>query len=252
MREQVYAGLEQGCRLISGASEGARLVELTGVQGAVVPAAPERSVLNAATYESADALREAYDQLAAAYADIEAQWTVWVHFDDDEAAALLSERGHVLDAQPEAMARPLADPPARPQLEHWSTEESIEEVAAINDSAYGYDGSFRRALSGLAGEGLFVYVARVEGEPAGGLIAVDGASNTDIGWVAVLPQARGRGLSRKLLAHALADAAERGQRSSTLVATKLGRPVYERLGYRGLGTLQMWERRRARSLSGAT
>jgi GNAT superfamily N-acetyltransferase len=75
-------------------------------------------------------------------------------------------------------------------------------------------------------------------------MTVDDDWNTDIAWVAVEPEARGRGLSGKLLAHALADAAERGQRTSTLVSTKLGRPVYERLGFRALGRLQMWERRR--------
>ena len=68
-------------------------------------------------------------------------------------------------------------------------------------------------------------------------------SNTDIGWVAVLPEARGGGLSGKLLSHALADAADRGQQTSTLVATRLGRPVYERVGYRRVGPLQMWEQR---------
>ena len=61
--------------------------------------------------------------------------------------------------------------------------------------------------------------------------------------VAVVPEARGRGLSGKLIAHSLADAVERGQQTSTLVATKLGRPVYERLGFRALGVLEMWERR---------
>jgi predicted GNAT family acetyltransferase len=61
--------------------------------------------------------------------------------------------------------------------------------------------------------------------------------------VAVLPEARGQGLSGKLIAHALADAVDRGVTTSTLVATPLGRPVYERLGFRGLGVLEMWERR---------
>jgi predicted acetyltransferase len=61
--------------------------------------------------------------------------------------------------------------------------------------------------------------------------------------VAVLPEARGHGISGKLMAHGLADAVERGARTSTLVATKLGRPVYERLGYRELGALEMWELR---------
>jgi predicted acetyltransferase len=61
--------------------------------------------------------------------------------------------------------------------------------------------------------------------------------------VAVVPEARGHGIAGKLLAHALADAAERGLETSTLVATNLGRPVYERLGYRQFGALEMWERR---------
>jgi GNAT superfamily N-acetyltransferase len=72
----------------------------------------------------------------------------------------------------------------------------------------------------------------------------DHGTNSDLEWVAVVPEARGRGLSGKLLAHALADAAERGLLTTTLVASPLGRPVYERAGYRPLGALQMWERRR--------
>ena len=75
------------------------------------------------------------------------------------------------------------------------------------------------------------------------LMIVDHEGNADVEWVAVVPEARGKGLAGRLLAHALADAAARGVETTTLVATKLGRPVYERLGYRPLGNLQMWERR---------
>jgi hypothetical protein len=42
----------------------------------------------------------------------------------------------------------------------------------------------------------------------------------------------------------VAEAGERGRLTTTLVATKLGRPVYDRLGYRDFGALQMWERRK--------
>jgi GNAT superfamily N-acetyltransferase len=243
--ERVQSSLGHACRLIAGASDGARLFERDGVLAAVVPVAPERSVVNAATYAHPKALHGAYDELAAAYDDIGAQWTVWVHPDDGEPAALLRERGHVLDAQPEAMARALDDPPGRPQLEDWTAEGSMKDVGVLNDLAYGYGNhSFRHALSGISGDEVRVYVACVHGKPAGCLMTVDDDWNTDIAWVAVEPEARGRGLSGKLLAHALADAAERGQRTSTLVSTKLGRPVYERLGFRALGRLQMWERRR--------
>jgi predicted acetyltransferase len=63
--------------------------------------------------------------------------------------------------------------------------------------------------------------------------------------VATIPEARGRGLAGTLLGHALADARERGLETSSLVATKAGRPLYERLGYRGVGAVEMWERRRS-------
>jgi GNAT superfamily N-acetyltransferase len=230
--------------LVGGASEDAACFEREGVLAAVVPVAAERSVVNAATYEHPDALRDAYHDLAAAYEQIGGQWTVWVHHDDAQTAALLAERGHVLDSQPEAMARTLASPPSRPPLEGWTAEGSMEDVGRLNDAAYGYAGSLRRALGGVAGDGLRVYVCPANDKPVGCLVTLDDGSNTDIDFVAVRPEARGRGLSGKLLAHALADAADRGQETSTLVATTIGRPVYERLGYRALGALQMWERRR--------
>jgi ribosomal protein S18 acetylase RimI-like enzyme len=60
--------------------------------------------------------------------------------------------------------------------------------------------------------------------------------------VAVVPEARGRGIARKLLGHALADAAERGNETATLIATPLGYPVYQRAGFEPLERVSMWER----------
>jgi len=245
--DAAYAALTHFLRVLSRGSEGARLIEREGVVAAVIPAAPERSVLNSVTYEHADGLGDGYDEIAAAYESIGAQWTVWVRHGDADAATLLAKRGHVLDAEPEAMGRSLADPPERPELDvAWTDRGSLRELAEVNDLAYGYgDDSFAKTLRGISIDDGVIYVARAGGDPVGCLLMSDHGSNSDVEWVAVAPEARGRGLSGKLLAHALADAAERGLETSTLVSTKLGRPVYERLGYRGLGSLQMWERRRA-------
>ena len=247
MLEAVYASLAAWMGMVARGSEGAHLVERDGVRAAVVPVCPERSVINSVTYEHPDGLRAAYDEIAAAYEAAGAHWTVWVRPQDADATALLAERGHVLDAEPEAMARTLEAPPERPELEvDWTDQGSMADVGALNDLAYDHDDdSFAKALAGISVDSGAVYVARSGGRPVGCLLAVDHGANTDIEWVAVLPEARGRGLSGKLLAHALADAAERGQETSTLVATMLGRPVYERLGFRGVGAIQMWERRRA-------
>jgi GNAT superfamily N-acetyltransferase len=76
------------------------------------------------------------------------------------------------------------------------------------------------------------------------VVVWDHGDDCEVAWVATLPEARGRGVSKQLMARALADARERGQLTTTLVATKLGRPVYERVGYRDFGAIQMWERRK--------
>src|SRR5688500_14318674 len=117
MLDTVYQALSHGLGNLSGASEGARLLERDGVVALLVPATPDRSVVNSVTYASTERLRDAYDEIATAYDEIGAAWTVWVRHGDHATAELLGERGHVLDAEPEAMARTLEDPPARPELE---------------------------------------------------------------------------------------------------------------------------------------
>ena len=205
-------------------------------------------MVNSVVYESPGALAAAYDEIAAAYDEIGAKWTVWVHDGDSETTALLERAGHVLDANPTAMALDLgAAPggaPAGERARGLDRGRVITEMGAINDRAYSFGGdSFSPALAQLPDGAVQLYVAHDAGEPVACTAIIDTDSNTEVQMVAVVPEARGRGLSSKLIAHALADAGERGQRTSTLVATKLGRPVYERLGFQALGVLEMWERR---------
>jgi ribosomal protein S18 acetylase RimI-like enzyme len=245
--DRVVESMFHWYRLMGGASEGARAVERDGVLASVVPAAPERAVVNAVLYRSAEGLEAAYDDVAGAYGEIGAKWTVWVPPGDQEAARLLEARGHVLDAEPMAMARELDDVerPSAEELPEWTAEGSLEEVGQVNDRAYSFGtDSFSRALRTLPDGVAGIYVARDGGEPFGCLVAVDHGGNTEIQMVAVLPRARGRGIAGKLLRHALADAAERGMESSTLIATKMGYPTYERAGFRPLERMSMWERAR--------
>jgi GNAT superfamily N-acetyltransferase len=226
---------------------GGRALERDGVLAALSPAAPERAVVNSVIYESADDLAAAYDEIAAAYAEIGAIWTVWVPSHDREAAALLEGAGHFLDAEPVVMSADLtagSERPAEDALDDWTSDGDPALVGPLNDRAYDFGtDSFTRTFAGIRSDELRVYVARLGGEPAGCLTITDHDRNADVEMVAVAPEARGHGIAGKLLGHALADAAERGLETSTLVATRLGRPVYERLGYRAFATLQMWERR---------
>jgi ribosomal protein S18 acetylase RimI-like enzyme len=246
MLEVTLASMRRWFRLVTGASPGARPLELEGVHASVVPAVPERSVVNSVLYDDADRLAAAYGEIAAAYAEIGAAWTVWVPAGDERAAAMLEAAGHVLDGDPALMSVDLSrvERPAPDALEDWTAEGDPAVVGPLNDRAYAFDtDSFTRAFASLPADEMTTYVARLDGRPAGCLVIVDHDGNADVEMVAVVPEARGRGIAGALLGHALADAAERGLETSTLVATKLGRPVYERLGYRRFGTLHMWERR---------
>jgi GNAT superfamily N-acetyltransferase len=212
-----------------------------------VPVAPERSFLNAVLYERPEALAAAYNEVAAAYNEIGAAWTVWVPPADREASALLERAGHVLDTTPDLMGRELpgVERPPGGALSGWTRDGALADVASVNDRAYGFgQRSFGKALRGLPEGAARAYTVHEDGEPVASVMVVDHEGNADVELVAVIPRARGRGLSRKLLAHALADAAERGCETTTLIASTMGRPVYERLGYAPLGQLHMWERRR--------
>jgi GNAT superfamily N-acetyltransferase len=228
-------------------SETGRVVERDGLLAVITAGTPDRSVFNSVIYERPEALAETLDELAVTYDEAGVRaWTVWVPDSDTGSARLLEGAGHRLDANPVAMVLELAEL-AEPELGDldWDANADADEVGRINDLAYGDEtGVFGRGI-GRPPPGTFRwYRARLDGDVAAVLGTLDHEGDCGIYWVATLPEARGRGLAGRLLHGALAEARERGCDISTLEATMLGRPVYARLGYREVGTLQMWERRR--------
>jgi GNAT superfamily N-acetyltransferase len=244
--EALHASMRHWHRIVGDSSEGGGALERDGVIAALVPAARERSFINAVVYEDNAALAAAYAEVAAAYAEFDAKWTVWVHHGDVATKELLERNGHVLDGVPYAMGLDLiARPPQRPSDEEqptWTASGDPADVGAINDRAYPFGGdSISRALSRSPHDDVRLYVAHDQGEPVACTATIDTDGNSEVQMVAVVPEARGRGLAGKLIAHSLADAIERGATTSTLVATQLGYPVYEKLGFEPLGVLEMWE-----------
>ena len=229
------------------AASGGRAVELDGVVAGVTPSVPERSLPNSVVYESEEALAAALNELAEMYeqAGVRA-WTVWVPEHHERARALLSDAGHVLDATPAAMIANLDEvEPPRPDDPEPEPRPMLEDLGRINDLAYGSGDVFARMVGQGPADPSFTYLARLDGEPAASVVSQDHAGDCSIWLVATIPAARGRGLAAGLMRRALADGKARGCDVTTLQATALGRPIYERLGYRSLGTVEMWERRRS-------
>jgi len=246
--ERVLESMREYHRIMCASAPGGRLLEFDGIVATVMPAMPERSVWNAVVYERADALASTLDELAATYEEVGVKaWMVWVPSLDGEARKLLRRAGHRLDANPTAMARELRsiERPAKGALEEWTAAGDPAVMAAICDRAFLFGTEFTCAFSGLPPGRARIYLAGLDGEPVSCVMTSDKDENCAVDLVATVPEAQGYGLSDALLAHALADAAERGCATSTLVATPAGRPVYRKLGYRALCPLQQWERRRS-------
>jgi GNAT superfamily N-acetyltransferase len=245
--ELVLEGVKNVNRVMCASAPEGRLVELEGVEAAVMPATPEHAILNNAVYTHAGALGGVLAELASTYdaAGVEA-WTVRVPVADWRARRLLKQAGHRLAASPMAMARDLegVKRPPRSALEEWTSAGDPRVMTALCDRVFGFGTAISRAYSGLSADAAGVYMAWLDGEPVSSLLTCDHDGNCAVVWVATAPEARGCGLSSALLCHALVDASERGCTASTLVASPMGRPSYKRLGYRDLGPLEQWDRPR--------
>lgn len=227
-------------------STGGNVWHRDGITAAVVPDSPKRSFFNSVLYTDPEPLVDSIGELADLYSEagVEA-WTVWVPEADAEVADALGAVGHSLDATPRAMAMHiggLVAPEPDPELE-IREEPDYELVSSINEVAYGFaPGEFPVMRGDLSR--LRTYFGSIGGETVACAGAFAHGGDCEIVFVAVLPEGRGRGVSGRLMARALADAAEQGLETTTLQATKLGYPTYVKLGYADYGELQMWERRK--------
>jgi GNAT superfamily N-acetyltransferase len=232
--------------LIGRAARGGLAFESDGVIAAVVPGLAELAIANAAVYADPAGLAVALPMLESAYQDAGVRRSmVWVPPGDERAPEVLREAGYALDAEAPAMALDLTRMPAEDDpLDDWSDEPDPEEVAQIVERSYGLaDGAVSAALDGWPTRAT-AYVARLEGRPATCLTMVREGLDAGVFMVGTVPEARGRGLARRLLLHALHDARAAGSTVSTLQSSRLGYPVYRRLGYVELCRLGIWERSR--------
>lgn len=100
---------------------------------------------------------------------------------------------------------------------------------AIVRGGWGDREAFFRWAVGHAG--CRPFVAEADGRVVGTGVA---SAHGRVGWVGtifVAPDLRGDGLGRRLTRQVIDDLEERGCRTLVLIATELGRPLYERLGF---------------------
>jgi GNAT superfamily N-acetyltransferase len=90
---------------------------------------------------------------------------------------------------------------------------------------------------------FFFFLGLVDGEPIGTSMAHLGASMSHVEYVSAMPAARGRGYGEAMTWPAtIADA----EAPSMLIASDLGRPTYERMGYLPMARFTVWAGTRAK------
>jgi hypothetical protein len=117
----------------------------------------------------------------------------------------------------------------------------VRDAAGLDDHirtaaiGFGFPESIARAIIGeelWAREGCTVYVGYDDGEPVTTGFSVRTGRTLGVFTIATVPSERGRGHGAAMTVRLAADGAAAGCDVAALQASDMGRPIYERLGYR--------------------
>jgi GNAT superfamily N-acetyltransferase len=158
----------------------------------------------------------------------------------------LADRGWAAMGHPPLMFRPAGGAaPGLPdgvELVPVTTDTDLDEFGRTLAEAFPVPALIGMPYGGY-GPGLLevpgwrMWTARVDGQAVGtSAVHVHGGIN-DVEWISARPEVRGRGVGAAVTwAATLADPA----RPAMLIASDMGRPVYERMGYLRLTRFTLW------------
>ena len=243
LRGRLWLGFARLQTLLGGQAGGATVIERDGFVASVVPVAPDSPTLNAVVLLGQRLDDEDLQELKARYhgAGIR-RWGVWVDGGAKKAADALVPAGlHIASTSP-GMGALIDELPLDPSAQAEPTD--LATVGRVNDLAYGNpDGRLERTLAPMPDGILRAYKADLDGSPAAVAMSLERDGDCGVSFVATAPSARRRGLATQVMHRLLLDARQRGCTTTSLQATESGKRLYDALGYRRLGDMQLWEHR---------
>jgi ribosomal protein S18 acetylase RimI-like enzyme len=171
-------------------------------------------------------------------------WRLGPSADTSALRARLEEAGLQRSEGPPAMLADLSDLPPPPEFKGLiiataTGPEERREWGRLAIAAFEMDdglGAAMGACEATIPASLFEdqprFTGYLDGEPVAvsSLVMTDGLAG--VYAVATLPQARNRGIGTAMTLHAMAEGQRRGAKLATLQATSMGRPIYEKIGFR--------------------
>lgn len=127
-----------------------------------------------------------------------------------------------------------------------STDGELSDFQEAMAAGFGMPIEMTRQLVGertLEAPGLDCFVGYADGKPVATSTLVCTGQTAGVYNVATIEGQRGRGYGEALTAHAALDGAARGCEVSVLQASEMGRPIYERMGYRLVAPYHTFHRR---------
>jgi ribosomal protein S18 acetylase RimI-like enzyme len=242
-RNRVLHSVAASQRLLGRHAPQGSVLEGPGYVAAIIPPLADAILVNGAIILDPRGMPEALRDLRTAYDRTGIRrWGVLTAPDAAASAALVGA-GLRPEAHPTAMAALLVD-----VAEHGrGRDESVgpvdfATVGRINDQAYGHpDDRMEFLIEDLPPHAARAYRLDHLDEPASVALVCDHGSDAAVSFVATLPWAQRIGLATRLLRHALLEAVGRDLTTSTLVASSAGRRLYTSLGYRDVGSLELWQ-----------
>ncbi len=250
MIDRCYRGIAPFVRLYTTGADSARLVELGSVLASVVPASPQRSLVNTVVFDRAEPA-----ELASALPALQAEFaaagvaasSIWVVEGDSEAEASVVDHGFKLDSTPRAMGADISALELDASVGDVDLSWDMPSVSTLNERAYGLDrGDFGAVLDRIPpADGVYCFTAISRGERVASVMTLhmpDG--DCTVYFVATDPDHRREGHARRAMTAALQHAQAAGCTTTTLQATSHGAPLYRLLGYQDLGVaVNLWEKR---------
>jgi GNAT superfamily N-acetyltransferase len=121
------------------------------------------------------------------------------------------------------------------EIEVVRDAESLREHALVAAHGFGFPESIAIDFIGDAlweRDGAIVYLGRADGRPVVSGFSVRTGDTLGIFTIATEPDARGRGFGAAMTSRLIADGAAAGCTVAALQASSMGRPIYERIGFR--------------------
>jgi ribosomal protein S18 acetylase RimI-like enzyme len=243
LRRRLWEGFARLQCLLGGSARHGTVLERDELVASIVPHAPDSPALNAAVALEPRAAIGALEELDRRYVRAGVRrWGLWLDGDEQAVRTALREAGLSLATASPGMGAALQDLTLEPDGA-WRNAD-LRTVGRVNDQAYGnVDARLERTLAMLPADRLRAYRVDLEHRPASVALALHHGGDCGISFVATIPVARRRGLASQVMRAALADAREHGCTTVSLQATDVGERLYECLGFRRLGPMELWERR---------